>query len=392
MADIKEFLPAELDLFTENSIQLAITSIQEHSINPLNAIDENSLVIEFNCPGYDNKLKDLQELYLQCTVQLLNKSDKKPFADNLPFGHLVNGGLTSMIKSASLYFNDIPVIVYNDNYGIQEFIQNTLGYEKAAACARLMDQGYFISDHSEKQKNLLKGSKNVQLFAKLNLFNVDKFLLPNVNLKVKLVLNSQDWFLVEETKLVGSDNKTSDSYLKIHDITLFVTHIEVSQDYCFSLENKLSKGALAIYESKIPLVLNCSIPSTQSSFSINSLYTGLAPSFALVCFLNNDTYNGNRTSDALRFSTHSVKEFQFIVNHQPLPSQPFTIENTNSSKKYARVYNSLMNAIGLSNTNKFTVVSPENYLDHYFFIAQDLSRGRTATTGGLNEVLENSHE
>lgn len=371
----------------ENPVQLAIEATEDHSLLPLCGFDGTANVVEFISHASDTKMKLLHHVYLEAKVQIVDKKTGLKVAADMPYGYLCNGGLTSMIKSATLYFNDTIVANYSDNFGILEFIQTSLNYDIITAEAKLGNQGFFTVSDATKQKELFADSKTIQMLAKINCFNTEKFLIPGVTVRWKFVLQPQNFYLVEQKKTVASVEKTSDSLVKLSDLKLHVRHVTMRSEFLLDLEMRLSKGNLACYESKTAQLLSTTIAASQRSFSTNSLFNGLTPSYALFCIMENAAYNGSTAHDPMIFQSHGITNFNFIVNHKNVPLHPMEIINTAGEESYASAFQGLYDSLGIAFDNNSCCVLKENFLTHGFFLAQDLTKARCGLTT-LNEPLE----
>lgn len=382
---LQHALPQELDLFTSNPYQLAIESFEEHQLSPLNAIDSSTSVIEFFSHGYQTKLKSLDSIYLQATLKL-TKANGDSYDESESQGFLANSALTSLIKSCNLYLNNQLVMSINDHFGIQEFIQLSLNFDKSTTSARLSNQGFFNTSDEDKQKALLKGSKEVELIAKLNMMNTEKFLLSNVSLGLKLTLQNPDFYIIENTTSSTASGvtteTTSNSKLKIVDMKLYLKHAILRPELLYNQEMMLSKKYKAVYEWKYGAIYTTTISPNLQSFSITSIYNNIRPSFLLLAFVENTTFLGNRKTNPLVFTHHGLSSVNFTINNESVPKTPLTM----SSNKYSRLFNQLYQSLGIHNENTTTLVDKENFLTNFFYVTADISPGQNALTSLNNPI------
>lgn len=380
-----EFVPQELDVFSSNPFQLAVQGTEQHILVPVNAVDgQNSL--EFFCMSYPNKLKVLDEIYLSASIQIVKNDGTLYTEKDKEQGHLVNSALLSLFKSCSIYLNNTLVNSINDNFGLQEYIQTTLNYSPSVAASKLSNAGFF--KEAIKLKNLTKNSNNIDLMAKLNLMNCDKLLVPNVSLGVKLTFQTPDWYFIEEKGGTSEAPTYTKSKLIIKDLKLYVKHIHVRDPYLLHLETTLAKGFLANYEFKYAQTSVVTLAANQMSCNITNLYNGVRPSLLLMCFAPNGSYVGNRNTDPLIFSHNNLIQFNFTINNERVPINPFQLTYEEGKvSKYSYIFHNLYSSLGLSYENADTLVSKENFLTNNFFIVCDISPFTNALSS-LNEALD----
>jgi hypothetical protein len=380
MTSVTQFISPELEVFSSNPHQIAIDKMEDYVYQPINSTD-NTNIVEFQVLGSSDRMKILDQIYLEGTLQML-KDDKTDYEAGDKMGHLLRGGLTSIIKSCTVYFNDVMVMNFNDHYGFIEFLQNTLSYSTDTIKARLGTYGYFVAG-DKSLASRMDASKKVTFCAKLNCLNFDRYLLPNVTIRIKLVLQGNSFCVVENK---DDKNVYSKSHLKVSEMKLIVPNVTVKSDYLFDIERRLMKQP-AIYETKFGEVFTTTIPRGQTSFSIQSLYTSQRPSFVALCLQPNEIFGGNSKSDPFIFKTQGVKQFNFLVDHVNVPVTPLNIINDDEEVDYYRAFQNIYKTLGLRNENRSCAVNETNFLTDYFFLTEDISKGNVGVSS-ITEGLE----
>jgi hypothetical protein len=261
--EINEHIPSELDIFSSNPYQLAIESYENHELSPVNTLDANNIV-EFHCNGYTNKMKSLNDIYLYAKIQVVKSDNKLYTATEEPQGYLANGILTSLFRSCNFYLNNNLIVAVNDHFGIQEYIQLSLNFSPTVASSKLSNQGFYSASETTKLKDHTKGSKTVDLMAKLNLVNTEKLLIPNTSISIKLGFQNSD-FYINETSTTSTDingtatSKQSSSKLIIHDLKLYIKHAQLREQYLLYNEKLLMQKYSAIYEWKYGNIISSTL-------------------------------------------------------------------------------------------------------------------------------------
>ena len=99
-----EFIPPELNLFTEPPVQLAVLGESVISFNPLTTLDKCS-TIQFQIQSFQDKYIDLNSMFLKLQIQIV-KSDGNKFAQsdtNQPT--LINNMMHSLFKNVMVEMN-----------------------------------------------------------------------------------------------------------------------------------------------------------------------------------------------------------------------------------------------------------------------------------------------
>lgn len=115
MSGYNEFIPKELDIFSNKPVILCINDSTVQEYTPLNTVD-NANSLEFLSLPFNDKYKDLSWVFLKLQVQIL-KGDGEKFATgdaNQP--HLISNGLHSIFKSAFVTLNSTSLRNVEQNY------------------------------------------------------------------------------------------------------------------------------------------------------------------------------------------------------------------------------------------------------------------------------------
>lgn len=364
-----EHIVENLNFFSNYPYQLAIVGSETIKISPTYTIDNNSIV-DFNAQATPDLYKNLSEVYLNVSVQILKKDLTKYTETDEKQGFLAPNFLHNLFKDVKIFLNGTQVLSIDQAYPVLQFIESSLNYDKITL-GRLATQGLFINE--SKSKELTRNSCIVQFYAKLSLINTQKFIIPGVGINFRLTLNNDDYYLIEE-EIAGStsgDKKHTSSKVKIHEINLRLKHYKARDDFNLYLEQSLNNNYTAVYEFTNALITTSAIPQNSINFSIANMYSGKRPILALFCLTTTERFNGSRLLDPHVYSTCGLQEFSFLINGLKSNCEPFIIKNTKEEKKYAHVYHALHDAINISNENESTLVDYENYLEKCFFIAHD---------------------
>lgn len=383
-----ESVPHELDFFSSNPYNLCVEKYEDIILSPVNSLDTNSQV-EFFLNGHPNAVKSISEIYLMGTLQFKKISGVNYKEADKAQPYLINGGLSSLFKSCSLYLNQILVSNQPENFGLVSYVCNVLNFNETTASSRLPNMGVFSLADQDRLKTQLKNSRKLELISKLNMLNPHKHLLNNVSLTVKLNFHSPRFYIVEQSVVEGSETIVSESKLEIGDLKLIVRQYNLRQNMLNFVEAQLARKYRASYEFKRIESVTVSLAASQTSYANVHMWNGLKPSMMLLFFIDNETFNGKADSDPMIFKNFGLSRVSFTINNEELPPRGFTISaaNTEVDAGYAHAYHALLDSLSMNYENSSNLVTHLSYPNHHFIIGYDCSAYSNALST-LQQPLE----
>ena len=270
----RECMKAELDLFTQRPIQSSILGTCEVVHKPIASLD-NPSSIEFAILGRGDTYRDLSSVQLRLRIKLL-KDNNNGLLDNTSNIGVVNNILHSLFRQCTVYLNGKAVSQSDINYHYRSYIETLLNYGNDAASTHLesvgwfMDKGNFDSIETNKnsgldsRKALLKNSEEIELIGQLHadIFNQNKLLLNNVDLRIVLSLEKPEFYIMEAD--------TGTAHIKILDASLHMNEVKVNPNILLAHRNVLEKQN-AVYPYKRVEVKSFTVPKGNSSLSFDNL-------------------------------------------------------------------------------------------------------------------------
>ena len=188
---------SELCIFDHATPQVVIDASSFEAYYPKDAIS-NTNTIEFNINASETDYLDLNDTLLSVKIKV-TKGDGKDIDDGTdvtPSNYL----LYTLFKEAVLSFNNIKIEDTNDKYTIKAIIENCLNFSADTETTFLQCIGW----GKEDRKKWAAKSNIISLCGPLNFdfFNQPKYLIPGVNVNIKLTRNPSDVILkyVEPTE------------------------------------------------------------------------------------------------------------------------------------------------------------------------------------------------
>ncbi|KAG5666244.1 hypothetical protein PVAND_017625 [Polypedilum vanderplanki] len=368
----RQHIPSNFDVFEESVYQVAVVESDYQEFSPINSI-ENANIIQVRASPSIDCFTCMNSIILEIDLQITKKDGTKYLSteQNQPF--LINNALFSIFKN--VYFSINSVIISDcPDFGYREFIQTTFNYSPDIIDKKLCHTQAMFSKHEhENLKKLFKDSKKIKLFAKLPVFNCEKFLPSNLELEWKFLLNNKKFFLIE--------GANTESELHLSNFKIHLRRIKTRENINFLLENQLSRGN-AIYETKQGSIYSYSIPKNTKALRVHSLYNDIAPTFCVVGLLNTSSYLGEATSSPFKFSATNLKKLSILVNGKNIPTHGYELINKTEETNISKLFYKMYEALDIQNENIICNVSYDSFLTDSFLLPFDL----TSLSYGLSNI------
>lgn len=383
-----EWIPSELDLFSSNAIELAFIESQEinySSIVPVN-IDQPA---EFSISGGE-LCKDLNSMSLYAKVKLIKSTGEDYLVTDKEQPIFVNNILASLIKGIQIYLNNTLIYNQEQNFHLIDYFTTITTFDHATAEFHLPAQGYYKA--SEAERKITEKCKNSRVFdlqLKLNCFNTNRLLLPNVNVTVKILFNPSSIYL-KETQIPSASGDSAappvytSSVCKLLDLRLSVLHKRLRESHKLALENQLAKQP-AVYQFKKTSIATTVIPRDVLVLHINTIYQGHKPSLILACLMKNSDYSGDKKSLTYDFRHHDIDSFVFLLNDSQHPTIPWKFNFSDNEEIYTKAFMHTMQSLSLLYDDS-CLINFENYKDN-FIISSDLTPSLNANSS-LNQIID----
>ena len=208
--------------------------------------------IEFTIPKGTSFI-DLSKTQLFLTMQIINSDDT-----NIDVGTvaLINNPLHSIIKQFSIRLNGTLITEQSDTYAYRAYIESLLNYDKSAK-ETFLTSALFMKDTAgnmdepdpaqatqakknmglQKRSTFTFGSAIVGLLGTpfCDIFHTDRFLVPDVEIKIKLNLHSNEFALM---------STVATEKIKIIKARLKIRHVNVTPSVALQISNTTVKYPL----------------------------------------------------------------------------------------------------------------------------------------------------
>ena len=188
---------SELEVFGQQFAQIVIDAASFVDVNPQTSLSENASTIEFVINGSEAEYLDLNDTLLYLRVKVTTGDGK-----TLPAGSTAtpsNFFMNALFSDVTLQLNDTVVEGGNQLYAFKSTFESIFAFTNAAKKIQLRPMGY-CEDENER-KNWIKESKPLELMGALRLdfLNQPKYLIPGVNVRIKLQRAKDKFALIHGT-------------------------------------------------------------------------------------------------------------------------------------------------------------------------------------------------
>lgn len=326
---------SELDLFSVPPTQIAIEEGVWDNIKPHPNYGQGT--ITFDIPGDSFHYIDLAqtELWVEVNISTRNNGQLQQVDftvnQNSPKIAPVNNFLHSLFSQVQISLNNKEVENTNSNYAYRAYLENLLCYDKETK-ETFLKKELFIQDKAnkiEKTKCVLDNAEDtdfnlaliqrrdlfrrqpVQLCGRLHcdLFQLNRYLLSNVNVQVKLSRNKPEFYLVGEIQ---------NSVAVITDCFLRVRRVKISPSLMLEHTAALEKTN-AKYPLKRVLLKNYTLPYAASKTTITGIHTGFLPNRVLIGFIKTNDYDGTLDSNPFNFRNYNISGLSLKVSSKTQP-------------------------------------------------------------------------
>ena len=216
------------------------------------------------------------------------------------------------------------------------------------------------------RRNMTGTSKTVQLIMKphCDIFFQKRFILNSVDLKLKLIRNS------DSLVLMAAQN--SNFKLKIENASFFVRKLKINNGIQLEHIEKLDKYLQpAIYPLRRVEMKTVNISTGSLSWNEENLFQDILPKRIVLAMVNSKAFEGAYELNPYNFVHKNLKYCNLIVNGRSVPQKPLVSDFSNSSS--LRQYFNLLESTGKVFNNGGLDIDRSDYENGYTLLAFDLT-------------------
>lgn len=375
-----EALRSELDLWAIPPTQTVLEGGQWTHFKPITSIDQSN-TIEFCVPGTGHEYIDPAHTLLLVKGKIVKENGSDLGEGDNSDASPVNYMLHSLWSQVDVSLNQKLISQSAMTYPYRSYMESLLAYDSPAKNSHMSMRMWYKDtaghmDECKPDKNeglkkrheLTKNSKVFELLGPIHsdFFNQDRFLLNNVELRIKLT-RSRDAFVLMST------NKNEK--VVILDATLLVRKVRISPTvllgHAAALEQAPAKYPLTRVDLK-----TITIPIGVQDKSIANLHLGQIPKRIIIGFVSNPAFNGSYQYNPFNFQNYDLNYLSLYVDSEQFPAQPITPDYEHNL--HIDAYNTLFSGTGLHWKDEGNDITYSEYPHGFALYAFDLSQDLSA--------------
>lgn len=343
----------ELCIFDSAFPQVVVENAAFEEVFPLNTITGKSASdIEFSIIGSNTDYLDLNDtlLFVGIKVAKADSTDLVATDDCVPSDYLFH----LLFRDIVLSLNNEKIEGGNNHYAHKALIETIINYNNDTKDTTLSSIGYVDSDAESKAWIVPTKVFNMCGSLQLDFFDQPKYLLPGVNVHLRLQRNKSSFCLKAATLK---------PLIEICDARLYIRRVKVEPSVLMGHQVGLNTRN-AVYPIRKTELVSYTISKGSSSFYKDQIFGDLRlPKFILVTFQSNAQYNGSYTEDCSVFKNYDVKELTLSRNTEYRECYSVTF-NDNYMTAYVM---SIVRNMGHLDKNLNCGISPTEFKDKYPF-------------------------
>jgi len=372
VTDSTELTASNLDIFsvpvTENVLRSGFTV----ELNPINALADSG-PFEFQLARDPDHYTYLPLTRLQGTVRIVKAADSSDLtdADTVSICNLFPHSLFKQIEIEveGKQVNDIST----STYPIKAFIETVLTYGQDAKKTHLTLDGweadevgsenkYTENDGWVKRKKRIIGKNyHFSMILHADFIQMERFLIPNTNINIKLIRNSDDYSMMSATSIAKVEFKS---------LRLSVHKIRIADEFNQAILANLNKE-VAIYpitQSKIKTFL---VQKGTKTTTIQNILNGPLPQSIILGFLNAKSFNGDVTVNPFYFNNFGLNLLNLKINGKPFHPRP--LQPNYADEDYKREFRLLYDNTGIHHGNLTIDITEEEFVNNQCFYVFDFT-------------------
>lgn len=366
---------SELDLFCTTPIQNSVVRGNWVPYKPIAPLRGDS-AIEFCIPPSADEYTDLALTFLYAKFKITDEKGGN-LADDAKIS-LTNNFLHSMIDQAEVHLNGSLVTPAASRYCYRAYIESLLNYstesKKTHLTAALWAKdtaGEFDSitanEGFTKRQQYIKGSKTIDAVGGvyLDLFNINKFLLNRVEIKLRLARSKTAFALLGDVALSADKFK-----IEITDVSLLVRRVQLNPSILLAHTETLLKKP-ATYPFTRTEIKTQVIQSGLNNTTLENIYIGTMPERVIIGLVSHEACSGSLRLNPYNFQHYNLNFLQLYIDSEPIPAKPLQVDFNND--QYISAYLTLFTGTNIFYKDDGMDISREEYPKGYCLLAFDLT-------------------
>ena len=289
---------------------------------------------------------------------------------------LINNAFHSLFSDVIVTINETIVEGGEQIYYLKALISTLFSFTEGTMEKQLFSTG-FVKDDAGKADELtnkayltrrawtnLGASKDFYGKLFVDLFQQSRYLIGNVNMRIKLIRAAHSMALC--TTMVGEKPK-----IVIESAKLYLRKIRPHPDIVNGVIANLSRGAYVHYPINRTDIVMLPVASGVLDISKEQLFYGKVPKILVMTMIENDALSGVYAKTPFNFKHFNVKFIDLRIDGVSKPILPLTPDF--AGKLCIREYMSLLESMNILGKDAHLPFTYEEFLNGYSFFAWNLT-------------------
>ena len=290
---------------------------------------------------------------------------------------LINNPLHSIIKQFSIRLNGTLITEQSDTYAYRAYIESLLNFDRSEKDT-FLTSALFYKDTAgkmdEPDPSKAVPNRNLGLFARsqytltsntvgligtpfCDIFHTDRFLVPGVEMKIKLNLHKNEFILMSAAKT---------EKIEIIASKLRIRHVNVTPSVALQLSNAIVKYPLRTVSTHLKTLITGVL-----SESFNNIFnSGIVPERLIIGLIPNKAYNGDYSLNPFNFGHFALKNIKLTVNNAEIPEMAIDLSDPGDR---IRGYNTLFAGNGTMHRGRGNDINRVEWDGGYGLFIYDLT-------------------
>jgi hypothetical protein len=296
--------------------------------------------------------------------------------------------LAALFSDITLTMNDTVVEGGHYLYPYKSMMSSLLQFDTGMKSTQLETSGFHETVATRKAWIAASASHEFMGPLHLDMFAQSKYLLPGVNVRVKLTRSKGD-FVIQNNSVKG------DVKVVLEKVCLYIRKVKVNPTVLKAHEDGLEKLSNAIYPLQQSDMMSYTIPIGSSYHMQDNLFRGQTPKMVVVGLLKNETFNGDAKDDPLYFNHFDINYLSLQRDGESVPfTQPLQPDFAN--RMVGQSYMAMIQNLEMFNSNVNNGITMEKFINgstlFVFNLTPDLNAGGSCgqpyQTGNLRLELK----
>ena len=385
----------EFDIFgippTQSTVEQDI--LTEH--RPIAALDSKSYIEFIFSSAQDEYIRlDKTWLYLRLRVNISKPLNVTVAETDWAKVSTVNNLLNSIFKQVDLSIGDRNITPQHQTYSYKTDFEYRLGKSKDAK-ESFLSSGFWFEEWDKEPEEInaarsklikadaspFENGKEFDLMGRIHLsmFEQNKALLGGCNLKLRLLPNTPDFYMM-------CDSTVRISSVEFLNTCLYVHRSKISKPVLAGHLKGLELGN-ARYQVRESFVVPVTINKGILDTIVDNVWNGQLPKRAFVAFVDHAAFNGSTILNPYNYQHFDLMHLSFYLNGIQYPEKAFTPDF--DKNLYIREYLSLFEATNQDNVDSCITIKRSQFPNGNNIFAvnfnPDLSTG-CCSTGYVNPL------